>query len=74
MHQLRLIRDDGRPLGAISWFAVHPTSMNNSNTLVSSDNVGAASIFFERRMNGPESIPGTVRVLAVAGLHLLHVF
>lgn len=58
MHQLRLVREDGRPLGVINWFAVHPTSMNNTNTLISSDNVGAAAIFFERRMNGPESIVG----------------
>lgn len=62
MHQLRLVREDGRPLGVINWFAVHPTSMNNTNTLISSDNVGAAAIFFERRMNGPESIVGRVRV------------
>lgn len=58
MVQLRLMREDGRPLGVINWYAVHPTSMNNTNRLVSSDNVGAAAIFFERRMNGPESIVG----------------
>ncbi|XP_052124114.1 neutral ceramidase [Frankliniella occidentalis] len=58
MVQLRLVRDDGRPLGVINWFAVHPTSMNNSNQLVSSDNVGAAALFFERKMNGAEAIPG----------------
>ncbi|KDR24151.1 Neutral ceramidase [Zootermopsis nevadensis] len=51
MVQLRLVRDDGTPLGAINWFAVHPTSMNNTNTLVSSDNVGYAAILFEQRMN-----------------------
>lgn len=51
MVQLRLVREDGVPVGAISWFAVHPTSMNNTNTLVSSDNMGYAAILFEQRMN-----------------------
>ncbi|PSN40922.1 Neutral ceramidase [Blattella germanica] len=51
MVQLRLVREDGRPMGAINWFAVHATSMNNSNTLVSSDNVGYAAILFEQKMN-----------------------
>lgn len=51
MVQLKLVREDGVPVGAINWFAVHPTSMNNTNTLVSSDNVGYAAILFEQRMN-----------------------
>ncbi|KFB39360.1 AGAP000973-PA-like protein [Anopheles sinensis] len=42
---------DGRPLGAINWFAVHPTSMNNTNRLVSSDNVGLASVLLEQERN-----------------------
>uniref|UniRef100_A0AAG5DWZ1 Neutral ceramidase n=1 Tax=Anopheles atroparvus TaxID=41427 RepID=A0AAG5DWZ1_ANOAO len=42
---------DGRPLGAISWFAVHPTSMNNTNRLVSSDNVGLAAVLLEQERN-----------------------
>nr|XP_024217768.1 neutral ceramidase [Halyomorpha halys] len=49
--QLKFFRKDGFPLGVITWFAVHPTSMNNSNLLVSSDNVGLASIMFEQRVN-----------------------
>jgi neutral ceramidase len=59
MEQLRLVRDDGAPVGVISWFAIHPTSMNNTNTLVSSDNVGYASILFEQRMN-PGQLIGKV--------------
>lgn len=43
--------------GAINWFAVHPTSMNNTNRLVSSDNVGYASILLEKEYN-PDSLPG----------------
>lgn len=59
MVQLRLVRDDGTPVGVINWFAVHPTSMNNTNTLVSSDNVGYAAILFEQRMN-PGQLIGKV--------------
>jgi neutral ceramidase len=51
MVQLRLVRDDGVPVGVINWFAVHPTSMNNTNIMVSSDNVGYAAILFEQRLN-----------------------
>ncbi|XP_043250741.1 neutral ceramidase [Colletes gigas] len=50
--QIQFIGADNKPLGAINWFPVHPTSMNNTNHLVSSDNVGYASILFEKAMNG----------------------
>jgi hypothetical protein len=33
----------------LSWFPVHPTSMNNTNTLLSGDNKGAAEQFVEKR-------------------------
>ncbi|XP_029047034.2 neutral ceramidase isoform X1 [Osmia bicornis bicornis] len=49
--QMQFIGADEKPLGVINWFAVHPTSMNNTNHLVSSDNVGYASITFEKAMN-----------------------
>lgn len=49
--QLQFVGADNRPLGVINWFAVHPTSMNNTNHLVSSDNVGYASVLFEKMMN-----------------------
>uniref|UniRef100_A0A182MZX1 Neutral ceramidase n=1 Tax=Anopheles dirus TaxID=7168 RepID=A0A182MZX1_9DIPT len=42
---------DGTPFGAINWYAVHPTSMNNTNRLVSSDNVGLAAIMLEQERN-----------------------
>lgn len=51
MTQLHFIGANDEPLGAICWFAVHPTSMNNTNRLVSSDNVGYASILLEQTMN-----------------------
>lgn len=52
MVQLKFVASDGRPLGAINWYAVHGTSMNSSNCLVTSDNVGYASILFEKDVNG----------------------
>ena len=49
----RLVAEDGRGLGAFNWFAVHATSMNNTNLLVNGDNKGYASYLFERKVNGP---------------------
>ncbi|XP_043843069.1 neutral ceramidase isoform X2 [Dromiciops gliroides] len=40
-----------------SWFAVHPVSMNNTNHLVNSDNVGYASYMFEQEKNRGQ-LPG----------------
>lgn len=34
--------------GAISWFPVHCTSINNTNDLISGDNKGVASQFMEK--------------------------
>uniref|UniRef100_A0A8C0P3C5 Neutral ceramidase n=1 Tax=Canis lupus familiaris TaxID=9615 RepID=A0A8C0P3C5_CANLF len=42
---------DGAELGLISWFAIHPVSMNNSNHLVNSDNMGYAAYLFEQEKN-----------------------
>jgi neutral ceramidase len=38
-------------MGAFNWFAVHATSMNNTNKFISSDNVGYASILLEKEYN-----------------------
>ncbi|XP_044761583.1 neutral ceramidase [Coccinella septempunctata] len=51
--QLKFVRaSDDVPIGAINWYAVHPTSMNNTNCLITSDNVGYASILLEQFVNG----------------------
>lgn len=61
MVQLKFVRSsDNVAIGAINWFAVHATSMNNTNCLLSSDNVGYASILFEEYIS-QEHLPGTVR-------------
>ena len=48
-------------VGLINWFAVHPTSMNNTNHLISGDNKGKASQMFEKLMNGNDVMTGKVR-------------
>ncbi|NWH82649.1 ASAH2 ceramidase, partial [Piaya cayana] len=51
MVTLKMVDENGQEMGFISWFAVHPVSMNNTNQLVNSDNVGYASYLFEREKN-----------------------
>lgn len=48
MTLLRFTHDDGREIGEINWFAVHGTSMHNTNRLISGDNKGYASYLFEQ--------------------------
>lgn len=50
--------EDGKELGMLNWFAVHGTSMNNTNVLISGDNKGYASYLAERHFNGPDVLPG----------------
>lgn len=49
MTVLRADSMDEKPLGIISWFGVHTTSISNDNTLISSDNKGYASFYFEEK-------------------------
>ncbi|KAI4898175.1 hypothetical protein NFI96_016251 [Prochilodus magdalenae] len=42
---------DGDGIGSFSWFAVHAVSMNYTNRMVSSDNLGYASYLFEQEKN-----------------------
>jgi len=56
MTVLKMLGDDGTELGAFSFFAVHGTSMNNTNLLVSGDNKGYASYKFEKLKNGNASV------------------
>lgn len=60
MVQLKFVDTQGKPMGVINWFAVHPTSMNYTNKLISSDNVGYASILFEKKMNPKKTLIGKV--------------
>lgn len=48
MTQLSVSNTEGKGTGAISWFPVHCTSINNTNDLISGDNKGVASQFLEK--------------------------
>ncbi|CAN9508829.1 unnamed protein product [Ophioblennius macclurei] len=48
---------DGDGIGMLSWFAVHAVSMNYTNRMVSSDNMGLASYLMEQDKN-PGELPG----------------
>lgn len=41
------VERDGRPVGAINWFATHGTSMSGDNRLISADNKGYAAYHWE---------------------------
>ncbi|CAL8468077.1 g7616 [Coccomyxa elongata] len=47
MTLLKVLDGDGRGRGAVAWFPVHCTSINNTNSLISGDNKGVASQFME---------------------------
>ncbi|KAL2423254.1 Neutral ceramidase 3 [Exophiala dermatitidis] len=51
---------DGHPLGALSWFPVHGTSLYQNNTLVTGDNKGVAAYLLEKYMKeiNPEFVGG----------------
>jgi neutral ceramidase len=50
MTQLEFYANSGEPVGLLNFFAVHATTLSNSNKMLSSDNKGIASILFDRKM------------------------
>ncbi|KAJ3300745.1 Neutral ceramidase [Borealophlyctis nickersoniae] len=46
------VKSGDRLRGVVNWFAVHPVSMNASNSLVSGDNKGYASYLWELEQRG----------------------
>eukprot|EP00731_Ephydatia_muelleri_P030762 Em0022g276a len=54
---LKMVDLNGKDIGMIDWFAVHCTSMNNTNKLISGDNKGYASMLMEQAMNGGNDLP-----------------
>ncbi len=48
MQVLKFVKN-GQDVASINWFAVHPTSLTNKNTLVSPDNKGYASWYWEKQ-------------------------
>ncbi|XP_036192637.1 neutral ceramidase isoform X3 [Myotis myotis] len=63
---LKMVDLNGDDLGLISWFAIHPVSMNNSNHLVNSDNMGYASYLFEQEKNKGH-LPGQATMCMARG-------
>ena len=49
MTVLKFRKDNGREVGMLNWFAIHPTSFSLKFTHISGDNKGYAAQFFERR-------------------------
>lgn len=66
MTLLKFTTAEGKPLGQFNWFAVHGTSLNNTNLLISGDNKGHASYLFEKSINGNTTItpPGQGQYVA----------
>lgn len=65
MHLLKMVDKKGEPIAMLNWFAVHGTSMNSSNHLISSDNKGYASLLFEEEFNPPNTLPGKGKFVAI---------
>ena len=57
------VDDQGRerPVGALSWYAIHPTDRGQKNTRVCGDNKGYASSLFEQEMRSDQSQAGDLR-------------
>ncbi|CAG4999388.1 unnamed protein product [Parnassius apollo] len=61
--QVRIVKEDGSIHGVLNWFPIHATSMNMSNRLISSDNLGYAALRLERELN-PASLTGKPEIVA----------
>lgn len=48
MTLLKFVTEGGRDIGSVNWFAIHPTSIGNTNRLISGDSKGYASYLFEK--------------------------
>lgn len=61
MSLLKFVDAEWGPVGSFSWFAVHGTSMNRTNTLISGDNKGAAARFMENWFESKKEVKGKVQ-------------
>lgn len=48
MLQLKFRKDNGKEIGLLNWFAIHPTALSLKQTKISSDSKGYAEGMFER--------------------------
>jgi len=66
---LKFVDASGKGVGMINWFPVHCTSMNNTNTLISSDNKGYAEMLFEQAMDPGSKMGQSSFIAAFAQAH-----
>lgn len=59
MTVLKFRKDNGREVGMLNWYAIHPTSFSLNFTHISGDNKGYAAQFFERRKGANYAAPET---------------
>jgi len=67
MTVLKIVDTNNADVGAVAFFPVHCTSMNNTNELISSDNKGYAAYLFERLKNGNSTLFGNGAFVAAFG-------
>jgi neutral ceramidase len=65
MTLLKFVTAGGKEIGVLNWFAVHSTSLGNTNRLISGDNKGYASYRFEK-MKGADYTAEDMFVAAFA--------
>ena len=44
---IKFVKNNGKEIGCLNWYAIHPTNRGNKNKLITGDNKGYASILFE---------------------------
>ncbi|KAJ6634842.1 Neutral ceramidase [Pseudolycoriella hygida] len=67
MKQMLFVGENDKMIGVLNFYPIHPTSMNNTNVLVSSDNVGYAALLLEKKFN-PTSLTGEGTFVAAFAL------
>ena len=45
---IKFVKNDGKEIGCMNWFPIHPTNRGNKNKLITGDNKGYASYLFEK--------------------------
>ncbi|MGB5809400.1 MAG: neutral/alkaline non-lysosomal ceramidase N-terminal domain-containing protein, partial [Polyangiales bacterium] len=55
MTLLKFVHEDGRTVGVLNWFPVHPTALTFNSTFVSGDHKGFAALEMERRLTSNDS-------------------
>ena len=44
---IKFLKNNGKEIGCLNWYAIHPTNRGNKNKLITGDNKGYASYLFE---------------------------